>query len=106
LQSCDYRLADSPGAASLVMNATRALVDAGDLTQTQIAAGGTTYHISDDPTRPDQVFFTVLLAVPVDVSRAANPTAYDALLPYVVSMDAGTGAVNRVLGRANWFVGK
>lgn len=106
LKSCDRRLADAPGAGPFVQRGERALTTAGILTQAQIDDGGTSLYLSDDPTRNGQVFFTVLLSRPIDISKPDLPPLQDALKPYVVAMSVGNAEVLEVHGSAAWFFGK
>lgn len=131
LRSCDYRLSDKPKAAALAEVVGKAMVDAGLLTRAQIDAGGTIFTLSDDPTNPRQLFFTVILArpvpmpspiwVPLDNQPATGPRTFLNIAPqeeldrlrdatqasgyldaYVAVIDKTTGDVVGV-GRAHWY---
>src|SRR5438132_2160118 len=99
LRSCDYRLSDKPAAVEIAQRATAWMVANAVLTQSQFDAGGTTFQLAEDPTKPEHLFFTVLLAAP----GGGIPGSENAgsLTSYVATIDKATGAILSA-GRAHW----
>ncbi len=61
LRSCHHRLSDNPAAAAIAQSASSSLLLDGLLTPSQLDAASTTFLLTDDPTRPDQLLFIVTM---------------------------------------------
>ena len=62
---------------------------------------GTTFQLTEDPTNPSHLFFTVLLAKPTGGGPGSPPIS-DLLVPYTATVDRATGTVLSA-GRAHWY---
>lgn len=99
LRSCWYTLDDKPAAVDIATRATDWMVQNGVLTREQVEAGGTTYGLTDDPTDPSHLLFSVLLAKP---GGGIPGSADEATLTlYVAVIDRATGDVLSA-GRGYW----
>lgn len=107
-RSCDNRLADSPGAQSLLRVAEPALLSAGLVTQDQLDAPSTIFYVSDDPFDSAHEYVTVVLASaipPDDLAAGKNPSVSSVLTPVVARVDVQTHQVSDV-GFGNWYAGE
>ncbi len=99
LRSCYYRLDDKPAAVEIANRATVWMVANGVLTQAQINAGGTTFGLTDDPTNPTHLFFSVILASPGGGPPGSETAS--SLTRYAAVIDRASGEVLGA-GRAHW----
>lgn len=60
-QSCHYRLDDNPVTAKIASDATKAMLEDGLLTADELAAASTTFVLSDDPTKANNLLFFVII---------------------------------------------
>lgn len=70
LRSCDYDLADSPGAATLAVVAGGAMVDAGFVDSDALSAPWHTWNVTDDPLDPAIAIVTLGVRGKPDVQPA------------------------------------
>lgn len=77
LRSCDYKLADSSGAQTLLQSAEQAMISEGLATSAQLNDPATIFMVSDDPLNPFQALVTAYQGKEVDdsvLSSLAQPT--------------------------------
>jgi len=100
LRSCDYQLADKPAASEIARRATFSMIAGGILTQRRLDAGGTTFQLSEDPTNPEHLFFTVLL-IKLPGEPNTGPSLSGEFNTYAATIDKATGQVLNA-GLAHW----
>lgn len=99
LRSCHYRLADNARAKAIAASGSLALLQAGLLTQNQLADPSTTFLLTDDPLDASKLDFAVLLATPVGAA------ALQSHFPLVAEFDRSTLSITWT-GAANWYQGQ
>jgi hypothetical protein len=101
LRSCDYRLADNPQAKRIADLVTNAMIADGLLSPYQVNAPGTTFLLTDDPTDPGKIIFTVLLATPLE-RPSPDMTISELLTPYAAVLDKASSTIE-TMGKAQWY---